>query len=149
MSKALNRFTKEDPTFKTHVDEETRESIIEGMGELHLDVYVERMRREYGAEVTTGKPQVAYRETISQKTAFNYTHKKQTGGAGQYGRVAGYIEPILDENFHFENRIVGGRIPSHFIPACEKGFRQSLEKSPPFPHHLAGDLLFLFFEFFY
>ena len=130
MSKALNRFTKEDPTFRTYVDEETKEYIIEGMGELHLDVYVERMRREYGAEVTTGKPKVAYRETISRKVEFNYTHKKQTGGAGQFGRVAGHIEPIFDENFLFENRVVGGRIPTQFIPACEKGFRQSLEKSP-------------------
>jgi elongation factor G len=90
MSKALNRFTKEDPTFKTHMDEETNETIIEGMGELHLEVYVERMRREYSAEVATGKPRVAYRETITQRADFNYTHKKQTGGSGQYGRVAGF-----------------------------------------------------------
>jgi len=130
MSKALNRFTKEDPTFRAYVDEETKEHIIEGMGELHLDVYVERMRREYGADVTTGKPRVAYRETISKKVEFNYTHKKQTGGAGQFGRIAGYLEPILEENFLFENRITGGRIPTQYIPACEKGFRQALEKSP-------------------
>jgi elongation factor G len=138
MSKALNRFTKEDPTFKTYVDEETKENIIEGMGELHLDVYVERMRREYGADVATGKPRVAYRETISQKVDFNYTHKKQTGGAGQFGRVAGYIEPILEENFQFENRVVGGRIPTQFIPACEKGFRQSIEKSPTMGFPITG-----------
>jgi len=130
MSKALNRFTKEDPTFRTHVDEETKENIIQGMGELHLDVYVERIRREYGAEVTIGKPQVAYRETISRKIEFNYTHKKQTGGAGQFGRVAGYVEPMLEGNFEFENRVVGGRIPTQFIPACEKGFEKCLEKSP-------------------
>jgi len=138
MSKALNRFTKEDPTFKTYVDDETKENIIEGMGELHLDVYVERMRREYGAEVTTGKPRVAYRETISQKVEFNYTHKKQTGGAGQFGRVAGYVEPIYEENFQFENRIVGGKIPTHFIPSCEKGFRQSIEKSPRLGFPITG-----------
>ena len=92
MSKALNRFTKEDPTFKTHVDHETGDTIIQGMGELHLEVYIERMKREYGAEVETGKPRVAYRETITRKALFNYTHKKQTGGAGQYGRIAGFME---------------------------------------------------------
>ena len=102
MSKALNRFTKEDPTFRTFVDEETNETIIEGMGELHLEVYVERMKREYNAEVITGKPQVAYRETITQQAAFDYIHKKQTGGAGQYGRIAGYLEPTPDEDFVFE-----------------------------------------------
>ena len=89
MSKALSRFTKEDPTFKCHVDRETNETIIAGMGELHLDVYVERMRREYGAEVTTGNPRVAYRETMTQRADFNYIHKTQTGCAGQYGRIAG------------------------------------------------------------
>ncbi|HRW24616.1 MAG TPA: elongation factor G, partial [Spirochaetia bacterium] len=87
MSKALNRFTKEDPTFQTYVDPESNQTIIKGMGELHLDVYIERMRREYKCEVTTGMPQVAYREAISQRAEFNYTHKKQTGGSGQYGRV--------------------------------------------------------------
>ncbi|MCU0557282.1 MAG: elongation factor G, partial [Desulfobacterales bacterium] len=108
MSKALNRFSKEDPTFRAFVDEETNETIIEGMGELHLDVYVERMRREYNAEVTTGQPRVAYRETITRRADFNYTHKKQTGGSGQYGRIAGYIEPFADEDFVFENKVTGG-----------------------------------------
>jgi elongation factor G len=130
MSKALNRFSKEDPTFKTYVDHETNETIIEGMGELHLDVYVERMRREYATEVTTGHPRVAYRETITQRAEFNYTHKKQTGGSGQYGRVAGYMEPCPDEHFVFENKIVGGKIPTQFIPSCEKGFKQSMAKGP-------------------
>lgn len=138
MSKALNRFTKEDPTFRAYVDSETHENIIEGMGELHLDVYVERMRREYDAKVTTGKPRVAYRETISRKAEFNYTHKKQTGGAGQFARVAGFIEPLLDEPFQFESRVVGGRIPTQFIPACEKGFRQSLEKGPKLGFPITG-----------
>ena len=97
------------------------------MGELHLEIYVERMRREYSADVTTGMPQVAYRETITRKAEFNYTHKKQTGGAGQYGRVAGYMKPVEDE-FVFENRIVGGAIPTEFISSCAKGFRKSMEK---------------------
>jgi elongation factor G len=127
MSKALSRFTKEDPTFRAYVNRETGDTIISGMGELHLEVYVERMRREYSADVTTGMPQVAYRETITRQAEFNYIHKKQTGGAGQYGRVAGYMEPVGDE-FVFENRIVGGAIPTEFISSCEKGFRKSMEK---------------------
>ncbi len=128
MSKALNRFSKEDPTFRTFVDEETNETIIEGMGELHLEVYVERMRREYGAEVTTGQPRVAYRETITKRAEFNYTHKKQTGGSGQYGRVAGYMEPFSEGEFDFINKVTGGSIPTQFISSCEKGFKSGLEK---------------------
>jgi elongation factor G len=130
MSKALNRFTKEDPTFRTFVNEETGQTIIEGMGELHLEVYVERMRREYKAEVETGQPQVAYRETITRAAAFNYTHKKQTGGAGQFGRIAGAIEPTAEADFVFDNQVTGGAIPTAFIPACEKGFRNCLAKGP-------------------
>jgi len=140
MSKALNRFTKEDPTFRTHVDEETSETIIEGMGELHLEIYVERMKREYNAEVETGKPRVAYRETITQKAEFNYTHKKQTGGSGQYGRIAGYIEPITEgtEDFLFVNEIRGGSIPTQYIPACEKGFLQCIAKGPKLEFPVTG-----------
>jgi elongation factor G len=130
MSKALNRFTKEDPTFKTYVNNETGDTIVSGMGELHLDVYIERMRREYNADVETGMPRVAYRETITQRGEFNYTHKKQTGGSGQYGRVAGYLEPTAENDFEFENKITGGSIPTQFISACEKGFRACLEKGP-------------------
>ncbi len=137
MSKALNRFTKEDPTFKTYVDHETGDTIIQGMGELHLEVYVERMKREYNAEVTTGQPRVAYRETITQQAPFNYTHKKQTGGAGQYGRVAGMIEPC-EEEFEFVNKITGGRIPTQYIPACEKGFYACLEKGPKLEFPVTG-----------
>ncbi len=128
MAKALNRFTKEDPTFRTHVDPESNETIIQGMGELHLDVYIERMKREYRAEVRTGKPQVAYREAISQKADFDYTHKKQTGGAGQYARVIGTIEPGGKGGLEFVNDVKGGRIPREFIPSCEKGFRAVLKK---------------------
>ena len=120
MSKAINRFMKEDPTFQCYVDPESNQTIIKGMGELHLDVYVERMRREYNCEVTVGAPEVAYREAISQKAEFNYTHKKQTGGSGQYARVAGYIEPIVQEpgseeepkDFEFINEVKGGAIPT-------------------------------------
>jgi elongation factor G len=129
MSKALNRFTKEDPTFTCYVDPESNETIIAGMGELHLDVYIERMKREYKAEVVTSPPQVAYRETIGMKTEFNYTHKKQTGGSGQYGRVAGYCEPF-DGEFEFVDEIKGGAIPREFIPSCEKGFKSMIPKSP-------------------
>lgn len=128
MSKALNRFTKEDPTFKTFVDHETGETIISGMGELHLEVYIERMKREYKAEVEVGAPQVAYRETITGRADFNYTHKKQTGGSGQFGRVAGYIEPLEEGEYEFVDKIVGGVIPREFIPSCDKGFQKSVEK---------------------
>ena len=128
VAKALNRFTKEDPTFRTHVDPESNETIIQGMGELHLDVYVERMKREYRAEVRTGMPQVAYREAVSQAVEFDYTHKKQTGGAGQYARISGRLEPLAKGGFEFANEVKGGRIPREFIPSCEKGFRASLRK---------------------
>jgi elongation factor G len=138
LSKALNRFSKEDPTFKTHLNEETGETIVSGMGELHLEVYIERMKREYGAEVTTGAPRVAYRETITRMVEFNYTHKKQTGGAGQYARVAGYMEPVTGTDFAFENKITGGVIPTQFISACEKGFRKCLEKSPRLEFPITG-----------
>ncbi len=138
ISKALKRFAKEDPTFRTYVSDETKETLIEGMGELHLEVYVERMRREYNVQVETGKPQVAYRETITKRAEFNYTHKKQTGGAGQYGRVAGYMEPISGEEFVFENNIVGGAIPSQYIAACEKGFKECITKGPKMEFPVTG-----------
>jgi elongation factor G len=138
MSKALNRFTKEDPTFKSYVDEETNETIISGMGELHLEVYIERMRREYNAVVTTGAPQVAYRETITQKAEFDYIHKKQTGGSGQYGRVAGYMEPTSEADFIFDNQVTGGSIPTQFIPACEKGFQACMAKGPKLEFPVTG-----------
>ncbi|QSH91772.1 elongation factor G [Treponema medium] len=128
MGKALNRFTKEDPTFRTYVDPESNETIIQGMGELHLDVYIERMRREYKCDVETGMPQVAYREAISQRADFNYTHKKQTGGSGQFGRVAGFIEPTSEQDYEFVDQIKGGAIPSEFIPSCDKGFKTAVKK---------------------
>ncbi|PHZ07838.1 translation elongation factor G [Rhizopus microsporus ATCC 52813] len=142
-SKALNRFQKEDPTFRVHVNSESKETIISGMGELHLQIYVERMKREYGVECVTGKPRVAFRETITQPAKFNYTHKKQSGGAGQFGRVMGVIEPMArDEetgkDIEFENRVVGGNIPTNYIPACEKGFLDGLEKGPLIGHPVNG-----------
>ena len=128
MGKALNRFTKEDPTFRSFVDPESNQCIIQGMGELHLEVYIERMRREYKCEVDTGMPQVAYRETITAKADFNYTHKKQTGGSGQYGRVAGYMEPFVDGDYEFVDNIKGGSIPNEYIPSCDKGFKEAVKK---------------------
>jgi elongation factor G len=129
MSKALRRFSKEDPTFRVHVDEESAETIIEGMGELHLEVYIERMKREYQAIVTSSPPRVAYRETLSQRADYNYTHKKQTGGSGQYGKIGGHIEPHPEgQDFEFVDEVVGGAVPRNFIPAVEKGFRSMLDK---------------------
>ena len=128
MSKALNLFTKEDPTFQTYTDPESGETIIKGMGELHLAVYVERMKREYNCEVTTGQPQVAYRESITTQGSFNYTHKKQSGGSGQYGRVAGFMEPLAEKDYEFVDAIKGGAIPNEFIPSCDKGFQRAMKE---------------------
>ena len=128
MSKALNRFTKEDPTFRAFVDQESNQTIIQGMGELHLDIYIQRMLKEYNCTVEVGRPQVAYRETITTKGEFNYTHKKQTGGAGQYGRVAGFLEPVEDKDYEFVNMIKGGAIPTEYIPSCDKGFKEAVKK---------------------
>jgi len=128
MSKALRRFSKEDPTFRVEADPETGDTIIRGMGELHLEVYIERMRREYAAEVGTSPPRVAYRETVTRAVPFNYTHKKQTGGSGQYGKVAGVIEPYAEGRYLFKDEIVGGAIPREFISSCDKGFQSMLAK---------------------
>lgn len=142
MAKALNRFSKEDPTFNTYVDQESNQTIIQGMGELHLEVYVERMRREYKADVVTDKPEVAYREAISQRAEFNYTHKKQTGGSGQYARVAGYIEPIEDsedaKEYEFIDNIKGGVIPTEYIPSCDKGFNLAIKKGAQLGFPIVG-----------
>ncbi len=132
-SKALNRFTKEDPTFRVSRDEESAQTIISGMGELHLDIYIERMKREFNCVVIPGRPQVKYRETITQRGEFAYTHKKQTGGSGQYGRVCGFIEPLPAYHatgYEFADEIVGGAIPREFIPACDKGFQEAMKKGP-------------------
>lgn len=136
-SKAMNRFQKEDPTFRVKYDPESKETIISGMGELHLEIYVERMKREYGVECITGKPQVSYREAITAPTTFDYTHKKQSGGSGQYGRVMGEMTPLEGEN-KFSQHIVGGKIPEKFLFACSKGFEDSLEKGPLIGHRVLG-----------
>jgi elongation factor G len=129
LSKALGRFVREDPTFRAGVDPESSETVISGMGELHLEVYVERMKREYGVEVQTGQPQVAFRETISQRADFTYVHKKQTGGAGQYAKIGGYVEPLTDgKDFEFVDEVRGGAVPTEYVPSVEKGFRQCLPK---------------------
>ncbi|TVR02787.1 MAG: elongation factor G [Deltaproteobacteria bacterium] len=128
-SKALNRFSKEDPTFRVSRDEESGQTIIGGMGELHLEVYIERIRREYNVEVEVGAPQVAYRETITQRADFEYTHKKQTGGSGQFARVIGFLEPSDEgENYQFINNIVGGAIPKEYQASCDKGFQEGMAK---------------------
>ena len=133
LSKALQRFTREDPTFKVATDDETGETLIAGMGELHLDIYVERIRREYKVDVEVGAPKVSYREAPTRPTEYDYKHKKQTGGSGQYAHIVGDLAPMpeeSEENFEFENKVVGGRIPREYIPSVEKGFRMSMEKGP-------------------
>ena len=133
LGKALERFRREDPTFQVSSDPETSETIIAGMGQLHLEVYIERIRREYKCEVTVGEPKVAYKETPTKPVDFNYKHKKQTGGSGQYAHVVGKLYQLDEEAtepFEFVNSITQGRIPSQYIPACQAGFARSLEKGP-------------------
>jgi len=133
-TKALQKFRKEDPTFRVSRDEESNETIIQGMGELHLEVYIERMKREFACEVIAGKPQVAYRETINAAVDFDYTHKKQTGGSGQYAKISGRLEPIAVEegkdpkSYEFDDKVVGGRIPKEFIPAVDDGMQEQMRK---------------------
>lgn len=143
-SKAMNRFQREDPTFRVHVDAESEETIISGMGELHLEVYIERLRREYKTECVTGQPRVAYRETISQRADFDYLLRRQTGGPGDFARVAGWIEPNdqADSN-HYESQVVGGHIPDKFLSACAKGFDVACEKGPLLGHRVIGSKMII------
>ncbi len=138
-SKAMARFQREDPTFRVHFDTESAETIISGMGELHLDIYLERMRREYNVACETGQPQVAYRETISEKVPYDHLFKRQTGGPGDYARVVGWMEPTgaLEENI-FEEQVSGGSISEKFLFACEKGFLIACEKGPLVGHRVLG-----------
>jgi len=141
LSKALQRFRKEDPTFHVSTDQETGETVIAGMGELHLDVYIERIRREYGVQVVTGAPKVSYRESATKAVDFNFRHKKQTGGSGQFAHIVGTMEPLPDdaeEIFVFEENVTGGRIPKEYIPSVEKGFRGALGKGPLAEYPIEG-----------
>ncbi|XP_066565442.1 elongation factor G, mitochondrial [Amia ocellicauda] len=140
-SKGINRFTREDPTFRVHYDTESKETIISGMGELHLEIYSQRMEREYSCPCVMGKPKVAFRETISSATPFDFTHKKQSGGAGQYGKVIGVLEPLEPDSYtkvEFVDQTVGTNIPKQFVPAIEKGFREACEKGPLTGHKISG-----------
>jgi elongation factor G len=143
-AKAIGKFTREDPTLRVHVDPKSKETVMSGMGELHLEIYVERMKREYSVECITGRPSVNYKETVSQKAEFSYLHKKQSGGSGQYARVIGYIEPLDEEDvkkgteFEFDNQVVGTNIPSEYIPSCEKGAKAAAAKGPLAGHNLSG-----------
>ncbi|MCC6360733.1 MAG: elongation factor G, partial [Phycisphaerales bacterium] len=133
LSKALQRFNREDPTFHVHTDRDTGETIISGLGELQLEVYVERIKREYKAEVVVGAPKVNYKEAPTRTAKFNYKHKKQTGGSGQYGHVVGTMEPLPEDSpdvYVFENKIFGGRIPVEYIPSCDKGFQWARMNGP-------------------
>jgi elongation factor G len=141
LGKALARFRKEDPTFRVMTDEESGETLMAGMGELHLEVYVERIRREYKVEVEVGAPKVSYREAPSKTASFDFKHKKQTGGSGQYAHIVGVMECLPDdhdEDFEFEEHIVGGRIPKEFVPSVRKGFKQSLSKGPVAGYPIIG-----------
>jgi elongation factor G len=140
-SKALGRFQKEDPTFRVALDPESGQTIVSGMGELHLEIYVERMRREYGVDCEAGRPRVNYREAVTRKAPFDYLHKKQSGGQGQYGRVVGYIEPLpegAEAKFEFRNAIVGNAVPPNFVPAIEKGFREAANAGWLIGHPIEG-----------
>jgi elongation factor G len=141
MSKALQRFRREDPTFQVMTDEETGETLMAGMGELHLEIYVERIRREYKVQVEVGAPKVSYREAPTRKVDFDYKHKKQTGGSGQYAHIVGTMSPLPDDsetNFVFEEHVVGGRVPKEYIPSIQKGFRDSLGKGPVAGYPILG-----------
>ncbi|XP_056296287.1 elongation factor G, mitochondrial [Pseudoliparis swirei] len=140
-SKGINRFTREDPTFRVHFDSESKETIISGMGELHLEIYSQRMEREYNCPCVMGKPKVAFRETITSPVQFDFTHKKQSGGSGQYGKVIGVLEPLEPEHhtkLEFEDQTVGTNVPKQFVPAVEKGFRDACEKGPLSGHKISG-----------
>lgn len=141
MAKALNRFMKEDPTFRVSTDEETGDTLISGMGELHLDIYIERMKREYKAEVTVGAPKVSYREAPTREASFDYRHKKQTGGSGQFAHVVGTLIPIpegSEEVYEFEDNIYGGAIPKEYIPAVDKGFQMAMQAGPLAGYKIVG-----------
>lgn len=132
-AKALAKFTKEDPTLRVKVDSETKETVLSGMGELHLEVYIERMKREYNVECVSGQPNVNYKETIAARAEFDWLHKKQSGGSGQYAKVIGYIEPMTEDEIkelgkpnEFKNKCIGTNIPPEYYPSCEKGMNDAM-----------------------
>ena len=129
LSVAIQRLAEEDPTFRVHTDEETGQTIIAGMGELHLEVLIDRMKREFKVEANIGKPQVAYRETLRRKVEkVEYTHKKQSGGSGQFGRVIIDLEPTeAGSGYEFVNAVTGGRIPKEYIPAVDAGIKEAMQ----------------------
>ncbi|XP_046469447.1 elongation factor G, mitochondrial [Neodiprion pinetum] len=140
-SKAVARFTKEDPTFQFHYDTDNKETIVSGMGELHLEIYAQRMEREYSCPVILGKPKVAFRETLVGPCEFDYLHKKQSGGAGQYARVIGIMEPLpphANTTLEFVDETVGTNVPKQFVPGVERGFRTMAQKGLLSGHKLAG-----------
>jgi len=127
MGVALSRLAQEDPSFRVGTDQESGQTVIKGMGELHLEIIVDRMRREYKVEANVGAPQVAYRETITRRAEVDYTHKKQTGGSGQFARVKLVFEPAeKGSGFKFENKVVGGSVPKEYIPGVQKGLESSI-----------------------
>jgi elongation factor G len=131
MGLALNRLAAEDPSFRVKTDEESGQTIIAGMGELHLDILVDRMKREFKVEANIGAPQVAYRETITRQTEIDYTHKKQTGGTGQFARVKIVIEPSeAGAGFSFESKVVGGSVPKEYVPGVQKGIASVMTSGP-------------------
>lgn len=140
-SKGIGRFQREDPTFKVTFDPENKETVMSGMGELHLEVYAERLRTEYNCPCVTGKPKVAFRETITTPAKFDYLHKKQSGGAGQYGRVIGELQPLTGESLtsrEFSDETVGMNIPKNFIPGVEKGFVEVCDAGLLTGHKIVG-----------
>jgi len=141
LGKALRRFRREDPTFQVTNDEESGETLIAGMGELHLEIYVQRIRREFGVDVEVGRPKVNYREAPTRSAEFNVRHRKQNGGSGQYAHVVGMLDVLshdADETFLFEDSVTGGRIPKEYIPAVEKGFRRGIQKGPVAGYPVVG-----------
>lgn len=140
-AKAIARFTKEDPTFQFAYDPDVKETLVSGMGELHLEIYAQRMEREYNCQVVLGKPKVAFRETLIGECSFDFLHKKQSGGSGQYARIIGVMEPLpphLNTTLEFVDETMGTNVPKQFIPGVEKGFRQMAEKGLLSGHKLSG-----------
>jgi elongation factor G len=140
-AKAIARFTKEDPTFHFEFDNDIKETLVSGMGELHLEIYAQRMEREYNCPVILGKPKVAFRETLTGACEFDYFHKKQSGGSGQYARVSGIMEPLppnQNTTLEFVDETVGTNVPKQFVPGVEKGFMKMAEKGLLSGHRLSG-----------